>query len=88
MLLLNRRSTTSMSTTNAQILANRENAIHSTGPVTPDGKATSSKNGIRHGLAASIVLILGESREDFEALKSALTEEHRPTTPTETLLVH
>jgi len=36
--------------TEAQITANRENAEHSTGPKTEEGKAASSHNHSSHGL--------------------------------------
>jgi hypothetical protein len=39
-------------TTEAQINANRENAKKSTGPRTAEGKAASSRNGLKHGLRA------------------------------------
>ncbi len=38
----------------AQIEANRRNALKSTGPTSPDGKVSSSRNSHRHGLAADV----------------------------------
>ena len=41
----------------AQIEANRKNAQKSTGPVTPEGKAKSGRNSIRHGILSRIIPI-------------------------------
>jgi hypothetical protein len=43
--------------TQNQIHANRENAKHSTGPVTDQGKATSSHNAVKTGLTGQTVLL-------------------------------
>ena len=40
--------------------ANRENAKKSTGPRTAEGKARSSKNGIKHGLLARDAVMADE----------------------------
>ena len=37
----------------AQIAANRANAQHSTGPTSPEGRSTSSRNSVSHGLSAT-----------------------------------
>ena len=58
-----------------------------TGPRTPEGKAISSANSLKHGLAAGRLIIPGEDREDFEALLNDLVAEHAPATPTEEMLV-
>ena len=42
-----------------QIAANRRNALHSTGPRTPEGKAVVSQNPARHGLYAASPVIHG-----------------------------
>ena len=41
----------------AQIEAIRQNAQKSTGPVTPEGKAKSGRNSIRHGILSRIIPI-------------------------------
>jgi len=43
--------------TEKQIHANRENAQHSTGPVTPEGRAKSSHNAVKTGLTGQTVLL-------------------------------
>jgi hypothetical protein len=54
-------------TTERQIAANRQNAQHSTGPRTPQGKAASSRNNTRHGLHISTPVIPGmETPEAWE----------------------
>jgi hypothetical protein len=47
-------------TTQAQAEANRRNAQKSTGPRTPEGKAASRVNGVRHGLRCQKVLVTDE----------------------------
>jgi hypothetical protein len=64
-----------------------QSATQSTGPRTAEGKARSSMNALKHGLASGQLIIEGESLADFESLEAALLEEHAPATPTETLLV-
>ncbi len=52
--------------TDRQLQANRENAKNSTGPRTPEGKARSSKNALKHGLLAADSVIPGEDPADFD----------------------
>jgi len=59
----------------------------STGPRTEAGKAASSKNALRHGLASGTLLIPGENPEELAALEQQLTDEYKPASATETLLV-
>ena len=68
----------------AQINANRQNASHSTGPRTPEGKAASSRNGFTHGLFTKHFVILpGENAEEFAALHENYDCEFLPATPAE-----
>ena len=52
--------------TDRQLQANRENAKKSTGPRTPEGKARSSRNALRHGLLAQDSVIPGEDPAEFD----------------------
>jgi hypothetical protein len=58
------------------------------GPRTATGKAASSKNSFKHGLASGRILIEGEDPAAFEALVADLEADYRPATETEALLVH
>ena len=63
-----------MSTSTIQLAANRENAQHSTGPRTPQGKQRSSLNATRHGLTSQVVVLPHEDMQAYlafhqEALK-------------------
>jgi hypothetical protein len=75
-----------MSTT-AQILANRQNAAHSTGPKSPDGKLASSRNATRHGLAGIFTVLPHENPEDFNDLAARLRDEFQPDGENENFLV-
>jgi len=60
----------------------------STGPRTESGKAASSQNALRHGLASGTILIPGEDPAEFQALETALFDQYKPADPTQTILVH
>jgi hypothetical protein len=45
--------------------ANRKNALKSTGPKTPVGKAVASRNAVNHGIFTAVPILAGiESRDD------------------------
>lgn len=66
-----------------QIEANRRNAQMSTGPKTPEGKAASRMNALRHGLRARTAVLPGENQEDFDQLCDDLESEWQPQTRSE-----
>src|SRR6266478_7084028 len=70
-----------------QIEANRRNALLSTGPSTPEGKAAVRLNALRHGLRAHTVVLPGENPENFQQLCDDLAAEWQPQTRTEQLYV-
>jgi hypothetical protein len=61
-----------------QLAANRANATRSTGPRTPEGKASSSMNAVTHGLTAQTAVLRGEDRGQLEALSESLMRELAP----------
>jgi hypothetical protein len=65
----------------------RENGAKSHGPITPEGKARSSANSRRHGLASASILMDGESAEDFQQLRADFLNQFHPQTAVETDLV-
>ena len=54
--------------TQSQIIANRKNSKHSTGPNTSEGKSASSANAITHGLGAADPVLPTEDRDQFNQL--------------------
>ena len=70
----------------AQAMANRRNAMKSTGPRTSEGKAASSQNRLAHGLCSSSLLIRGESPAEFDLLLAEVRAAYRPATPEEQML--
>jgi hypothetical protein len=73
---------------NAQITANQINSQSSAGPVTEEGKQTSSRNNFRHGLASSQILIPGEDPAEFEAMRDGFLADQKPTNMIEAALVN
>ncbi|MFZ5927714.1 MAG: hypothetical protein ACOYX1_09745 [Acidobacteriota bacterium] len=69
--------------TEKQLAARRSNARKSTGPKSPQGKARSSKNALKHGLFAQTALLDFEPSEEFVALRDSYLAEHQPQGPTE-----
>jgi hypothetical protein len=65
--------------------ANRQNALHSTGPTTPEGRAAVRLNALTYGLRARSTLLPGEDPEEYKQLWAALESEWQPQTPTERL---
>ena len=58
--------------------ANRQNALKSTGPKTPDGKAAVRLNALRHGLLSEEDLLPGENDEALRELAEGLRAELQP----------
>jgi hypothetical protein len=58
------------------------------GPRTTAGKAASSRNSFKHGLASGQILIEGEDPDAFDSLVADLEADYQPATETEALLVH
>jgi hypothetical protein len=49
-----------------------------TGPKTPEGKAVSSMNALKHGFSSKKFIIMPGQEDDFEKLKSSLLADVRP----------
>src|SRR6476620_7132251 len=72
----------------AQIEASRRNGARSRGPVTPEGKARSSRHALKHGLAALHHFVLeDEAPSELEELTARLIAECSPETEIEARLV-
>src|ERR1700736_1232259 len=72
----------------AQILANRENSVKSTGPSSESGKLASSKNAISHGLSSTGDPVLPhEDRRQFDALLDRYKLDFSPSPGHEEFLV-
>lgn len=78
-------------TTKKQIEANKRNALVSTGPVSPEGKALVSQNAVKHGIfARDLIITSGDGKEDqqeYNELLDGLIVSLHPTGQMECLLV-
>src|SRR5436305_13481477 len=73
--------------TAAQITANQQNASHSTGPKTPEGKAAAARNATKHGLSGAFTVLPHEDQDEFDVLLATLRDELQPANQHETFLV-
>jgi hypothetical protein len=73
--------------TEKQIAANRQNAKHSTGPRTDNGKRRSRRNAMRHGLTAETVINVLEDPVAYKALQRAIHTDYCPRSNFELQLV-
>src|SRR6516225_8832606 len=74
-------------TSERQKAANQANALHATGPKTPEGKAAVRFNAFRHGLLAQDAVLPGEDADAFEDLWNQVRADLLPVGPIEELLV-
>jgi len=74
-------------TTSKQAKANLQNAAHSTGPKTLQGKAKASSNATKHGVLSTRLFLDGESPEEFHLLLDGLQMSLRPAGSLELVLV-
>src|SRR6202051_2842957 len=73
--------------TQAKIDAARINGAKSKGPKTPEGKAVSSMNALRHGMTAQAILLTNEDPEAYTKLAGAYYEKFQPADDVERDLV-
>jgi hypothetical protein len=85
--LLHDHSANSASAPRSRAQANRENAKHSTGPKTEDGKRAVRFNSVSHGATSKCALLPQESAADYETLLQKLHNTYRPETAFELDLV-
>jgi len=70
-----------------QIEANRRNALKSSGPKSLNGKHTSRRNALRHGLTAETVIEGLEDTEDYRGFEAAIIADYDAQTAVERELV-
>jgi hypothetical protein len=76
-----------MTTSQARIEANRKNALLSSGPKTPEGKAASRANAYKHGLTGQGVITPADEADELQRRHQALLDEMAPKSERGHLLV-
>jgi hypothetical protein len=74
--------------TEAQTQANRNNALASTGPHTPEGKSTSARNAVSHGLFATTDTLQPNDQTELADLAAAMQNDLAPEGSLEQTLAH
>ena len=79
---------TALATASAlQLAANRANALHSTGPITAQGKLASSRNALSHGLTTADALLPVEDPSEYALHHQTHVDHYRPRGPIARALV-
>lgn len=73
--------------TPAQVLANRQNSLHSTGPRSTEGKAASSRNAAKHNLTSKQIVLPGEDPVEYDELRQDMLDTYKPANAIESTLV-
>jgi len=73
--------------TQRKIDSARANGAKSHGPITEEGRKTSSMNALKHGLTARTVVLSNEDGDEYTGLLNSYIEELQPTSPVEMDLV-
>ncbi len=71
----------------AQLAANKQNAQYSTGATTPEGRAASSLNALRHGMCSMKALLPSDNAQAYEEFVASHFARHAPATDEESELV-
>jgi hypothetical protein len=71
-----------------QYAANRLNAQQSHGPTSPQGRARSSINALRHGLTARVVVLPSEDMAAYQAFSKEIVDSLDAQTPVERQFAH
>ena len=75
-------------TTEERTEINRQNAAHSTGPVTDDGRARSRQNALKHGLRAEVIPLPHEDPEAIRIRARLWNDHYLPKSPAAQHLVN
>ena len=75
-------------TTEQRAEINRQNAAHSTGPITDDGRAKSRQNALKHGLRAQVVPLPHEDPENVRLRTRVWNDHYLPKSPAAQHLVN
>jgi UTP:GlnB (protein PII) uridylyltransferase len=66
--------------TGSQITANQQNALASTGPTTPEGRAKAAANSTKHGFTCQTLILAPDEKQAYEAHVAKYKAHHNPQT--------